>query len=102
MAMDIDLALRKFFLALKVERNASPATLRAYSIDLREFSSFLRNRKTPLSGCDRMLIRTYLSHVRQRPLSRATVLRKWASLRSLFKYLTREEIIPSNPCVNLP
>ncbi len=100
--MEIDLAVRKFLLTLKVERNFSPATLRAYSIDLRELTAFIKERKITVNECDRIFIRSYLSHLRQRPLSRASVLRKWASLRSLFKYLTREEILPFNPCLNLP
>lgn len=100
--MEIDLAVHKFLMTLKVERNFSPATLRAYSIDLRELTAFIKARKITIAECDRIFIRSYLSHLRQRPLSRASVLRKWASLRSLFKYLTREEILPSNPCLNLP
>src|SRR5689334_7475624 len=100
--IDIDLARRKFFLTLKVEQNASPATIRAYGIDLREFSRFLSEKKSTISDCDRTFIRSYLGHIRQRPLSRATVLRKWAALRSFFKFLTREDIVPANPCVNLP
>ncbi len=100
--MDIDLALRKFLLTLKVEKNASPATLRAYSIDLKDFASYLTSKKWTLADCSRVLIRSYLGKIRTQPLSRATILRNWASMRSFFKYLTREELIAANPCLGLP
>jgi len=100
--MDIDLALRKFFLTLRAERNASPATIRAYSVDLRNFSEFLRKKKYQLSDCDRITVRSYLAYVRGLPLRRSTILRKWAALRSFFKFLTREELILLNPCLNMP
>lgn len=100
--MDHELTLRKFLLSLKVERNYSPATIRAYSIDLEEFSRFLTERKIGLAECDRTVVRSYLGLVRSRPLSRETILRKWASLRSFFKYLTRTQVIPKNPCLHIP
>lgn len=100
--MEPEIALRKFFLFLKVERNASPATVRAYTADLREFLRYLQDKKTPLASVDRTLIRSYLSVVRSRSYRRTTVLRKWAALRSFCKYLTRETVFPSNPCLHFP
>jgi integrase/recombinase XerC len=100
--MEIDLALQKFFLSLKVERNFSPATIRAYSIDLRRFEEFIKTQKLSIEECDRLVVRTYLSKLRALPLHRSSVLRKWASLRSFFKFLLREQIIKANPCLNLP
>jgi tyrosine recombinase XerC len=100
--MTTELALRKFILMLRVERLASPATLRAYTADLKSFTTFLENQKIPLSRCDRTVVRAYLNHVRTTDLKKASILRKWASLRSFFKYLTREKLVPANPCLNLP
>jgi integrase/recombinase XerC len=97
-----ELALRKFILALRVERNASPATLRAYSTDLKSFATFLDSQKIPMSKCDRTVVRAYLNHVRTSELKKSSILRKWAALRSFFKYLTREKLVPMNPCLNLP
>ncbi len=100
--MNAELALRKFILMLRVEHNASPATLRAYTTDLRSFSQFLDTQKISLAKADRTVVRAYLNHVRTTDLKKASILRKWASLRSFFKYLTREKLVPSNPCLNLP
>lgn len=100
--MDVELALRKFILMLKVEKNASAATQRAYNVDLKDFSTHLAKNKIALSHCDRTVVRSYLSHVREHPYKKSTILRKWASLRSFFKYLSRESIVKNNPCLNLP
>lgn len=100
--MDFDLTLRKYSIYLRVERNAAPATLRAYTIDLHEFGRYLIQRKTNLASCDRLFIRSYLNHMHERSMKRASFLRKWAAVRSFFKWLTREELIAANPCLNLP
>ncbi len=100
--MNVELALRKFILMLRVEKNASPATLRAYTSDLNVFSAFINAQKISLAKCDRTLIRAYLNHVRTTELKKSSILRKWASLRSFFKYLTRQKLVPLNPCINLP
>jgi tyrosine recombinase XerC len=97
-----DLALRKFLLYLRVERNASPATLRAYGIDLRELSQYLLSRHLSLESFDRLAVRSYLNHLHGRELKRSSFLRKWAAIRSFFKYLTREAVVGVNPCLNLP
>ncbi len=99
---DHELALRKFLLALRAEHNASPATIRAYTSDIKEFVRFLQKRNVDLKVVDRILVRSYLSEIRSHEFEKNTVLRKWASLRSFFKFLTREEIVPFNPCLNLP
>jgi len=99
---EAELALRKFFLALRAERNSSPSTIRAYAADLKEFLRHLGSRNLALKDADRIFIRSYLSQIRSSNFSKNTILRKWASLRSFFKFLTREEIIKANPCLNLP
>ena len=100
--MDINLAVRKFLLSLRVESNASPSTIRAYAADLREFSQFLRSQKISLKQADRTAVRAYLGHIRTHSPQKTTQLRKWASLRSFFKYLSRAKVVLKNPCLNLP
>lgn len=99
--MDASLALRKFLLMLRAEQNVSPATLRAYKTDLEEFVHFVKKKNLILKDTNRLDIRTYLGLIRSKPYKKTTILRKWASLRSLFKYLVREELLEVNPCLNL-
>lgn len=84
--------------------NASPLTIRCYSTDLKEFEQFIsggggagRARRRRMTAIDHVDIRSYLSHLHDRGVSRATVARKLASLRSLFRYLSRQGLIKRNP-----
>lgn len=99
--MDIDSALDRFFFSLNAERNYSPATLRAYRADLNEFRAFLKARRVSLVECDRLVARGYLATIGSAGRKRSTVLRKWASLRSFFRYLVRNKAIPKNPTLAL-
>lgn len=96
--------LARFLLVLRAERQASPHTLRAYRRDLSEFFEFL-HRVHPgvtLAGCSRLLLRDFLAGLRQRPLCRATIVRKTAALRSFLKYAVREGYLSTNPWMGLP
>lgn len=96
----MEILLKRFLLYLRTEKNFSPHSLRSYQIDLSQFFSFLRKRKTDLTNVDRSFIRLYLAELSQRE-SRNSVIRKISSLRSFFKYLLREKIINSNPLLYL-
>ncbi|MEJ2422794.1 MAG: tyrosine recombinase XerC [Acidobacteriota bacterium] len=50
-----------------------------------------------LSEIDTLVLRGYLGHLHQRGLSRASIMRKLATLRSFFRFLHREGLIPANP-----
>jgi len=91
-----------FLRHLQHNMNASSQTVRCYRTDLLEFEEFLRRR--PLRGrepafttLDHHAIRGYLSFLYERGVSRATVARKLASLRSFFKHLVREGLTATNP-----
>jgi len=82
--------------------NASPQTVRCYRTDLREFQEFLSGglvprRQASLLSLDHHAVREYLAHLYERGVSRATVARKLASLRSLFRHLARQGLVSGNP-----
>ncbi len=85
----------KFLTYLKVEKNYSPHTGLGYQHDLREFYSFLD--KTPVTGIEIGTIRQYLALLAEKKLSKRTVARRLAVLRSYFKFLTREGFFKQNP-----
>lgn len=90
-----------FLAYLRDQRNYSPATLRAYGADLRQFMRFLAARgarylNSP-AAIDTLLIRAYLAWLQEEGEGRATTARKLACLRSLFRYLVREGHVPENP-----
>ncbi len=81
----------------------SPFTIDAYRIDLRQFVDFLEISYPELqSGCEfekltKEHIRSFLAYLSREGLSRKTIGRKLAAIRSLFKFLMRTGVIKKNP-----
>jgi integrase/recombinase XerC len=94
---------------LQVERSLSPATVKAYASDLRQFSSFLnraadREEEAPLdlSLVSLRSVRSFLGHLSSQGLEASTLARKLATLRSFFTFLGREGKMQDNPARTLP
>ena len=82
---------------LDVQRQLSRHTLRAYERDSLEFIDWIIKNLTmpsPNKATLRDLPAQYLGHLARQPLSRATLARKSSSLRSLLKYVMKEEFFP--------
>jgi integrase/recombinase XerC len=77
------------------ERNASKHTVKAYSGDLYNFASFIGpgDWKT----IDHIAIRSFLSHLYDKGLSKTSVARSLAALRSLYRWLAQEGVVEQNP-----
>jgi integrase/recombinase XerC len=96
--------IHQFIHYLSVEKNASPHTCRCYRRDLEGFEDFLKSTGmylVPTGGVeiekvDRIAIRKYLSFL-HRKNKKSSIARKISTLRSFFKYLVREQMVPSNP-----
>jgi tyrosine recombinase XerC len=83
---------------LEAEKNASPYTVRNYQTDLAGFFKFLTQKGlTRLDEVDRHVLRDYLSELVGRGIAKGSIARKLSAIRSFFRYLVREEIIPKNP-----
>jgi integrase/recombinase XerC len=96
----------EFVVHLQHNIKASPQTVRCYRADLREFEEFLKTGLLPrpgmsLTSLDHHAIREYLSFLHERGVSRATVARKLASLRSFFRHLVRQERMAANPAAQV-
>jgi len=91
--------IEKFLTFLSTEKNASPHTVKNYEVDLREF--FLLLGKKSLTRVTYLDIRSFLAHLKAKSYSKSTLARKLASLRSFFKYLTRENILKTNPTAGI-
>ena len=94
----------QFIHYLSMERNASPHTCRCYQRDLKGFEDFLKNSgvhvrpagETAIEKVDRIAIRKYLSFL-HRKNKKSSIARKISTLRSFFKYLVKEQVVPFNP-----
>ncbi len=90
----LEKAVAQFIRALQ-ERNASPHTIKAYRTDLAQFADYVGPRRW--GDIDHVLIRGYLSSLYERGLSKTSVARALAALRSLYKWLAQEGEVEQNP-----
>jgi integrase/recombinase XerC len=77
------------------ERNASLHTLKAYSGDLANFSAYCSSRGW--DQIDHIAIRGFLSKLYEKGLSKTSVARSLAAVRSLYRWLGREGVVEQNP-----
>jgi integrase/recombinase XerC len=90
----IEKAIERFLHSLR-QRNASAHTIKAYTGDLGNFSSYLGSRNW--RGIDHLMIRGFLSHLYEKGLSKTSVARALAAVRSFYKWLAQEGVVEQNP-----
>lgn len=96
--MTVQDAISQFLFHCQYEKNLSPKTLKAYSIDLRQFRTYLETELhlTELAQIDKVALRAYIKNLFG-PLAEKSVKRKVATLKALFHHLEREDEIVVNP-----
>lgn len=77
------------------ERNASSHTIKAYSGDLDNFALYMGARQW--KSIDHIAIRGFLSHLYDKRLSKTSVARALAAVRSLYRWLAQEGVVEQNP-----
>jgi integrase/recombinase XerC len=77
------------------ERNASPHTIKAYSRDLSLFAAYSGSRGW--KQIDHIAVRGFLSQLYEKGLSKTSVARALAAVRSLYRWLAREGVVEQNP-----
>ena len=90
----VEKAVAQFLRSLQ-ERNASPHTIKAYRTDLAQFADYVGPQSW--RDIDHVLVRGYLSSLYERGLSKTSVARALAALRSLYKWLAQEGEVEQNP-----
>jgi len=93
---EIEKGIRKFIDSLHKERNASPHTLRAYEHELGRFAEFV-GPNLRWRDVDHVLLRGFLADLHELGLSKVSVARALAAVRSMYKWLSREGIVRQNP-----
>src|SRR5438105_8274092 len=83
------------FLRSLRERNTSPHTIKAYSGDLRNFCAYVGSRNW--NAIDHLTIRGFLSQLYERGLSKTSVARSLAAVRSLYRWLAQEGVVEQTP-----
>ena len=90
----IEKSVQQFLRSLR-ERNASSHTIKAYAGDLQNFCAYVGSRNW--HSIDHLAIRGFLSHLYERGLSKTSVARSLAAVRSLYRWLAQEGVVDQNP-----
>ena len=97
--------LRPFLDFLRLNRNLSRHTVRAYGSDLSQFLTFAREllgREPLVEDFDHRLVRGYLASIYERRQASSSSARKLAAVRTFARYLRREELLEGNPGTLVP
>ena len=103
-------AVSGFLNYLRVEKNFSPNTIKAYKKDLAQFLEFINKKKAregrglepDFPAIDVMDMRGFTADLHRQKQNPSTVGRKLSCLRSFFKYLLREGIVEKNIALMVP
>ncbi len=103
MAKENFLGLAERFLAMmRDERGASEHTLRAYSREVRGFAEFLAETlgdSAEMKSVEHTHIRAYMGLLLDKGLTKASVARALAAIRSWFKWAAKAGLVESNPAL---
>ena len=92
----------KYLEHLRVEKNFSINTYEAYRRNMVDFLAFLNEKKiTSIDKIDKYTIRDYLSFMHESKKAKTTVAQHLATIRSFFRYLSREKIVIDNPASDI-
>jgi len=92
----------QFLFVLQNERNASAHTIRAYRSEISGFADYgtdVLGESVTIRAVDHLHIRGYMAALYDRGLTKASVARSLAAIRSWFKWLAKEHKVEQNPAV---
>ena len=91
--------VKNFLDYLKIEKRYSVHTTLSYKNDLNQFNLYLSNTYSGIEfhKVEMIHIRSYMVHLLESKLAKSTVSRKISSIKSLYKYLKKEQLISSSP-----
>jgi len=90
----------KFITYLSSEKRFSKHTVKSYTTDLTQFTSFLADEFQIVDDINEIrfqIIRTWIASLLEKGVSPRSVNRKISTLKSYFKFLIREGVIVENP-----
>ncbi len=93
-----------FLSYLRQERNMSPHTIRNYGVDLAQFYNYLAGVAEAAdfpAGVTSLTIRGFMAELDSHGISKQTIARKVAALRSLYKFLLKRGVVAVNPALGV-
>ena len=93
---ELKFLIDSFIFHCQYEKNLSSHSLKAYSIDLKQFQIFILQNTVAENAIDKNVIRYYLKELFQKNKPK-TIKRKIATIKSFMNYLEYEEVIEISP-----
>jgi integrase/recombinase XerD len=87
----------RFLEHLRIERAASPQTIRAYSADLARYLEWAERTGIDPVGLTHRQMRLYLAEMDRAGYARRTVARRLSAVRSFFAFAVTEGLVASDP-----
>lgn len=96
--MNIDKVIEGYIIYLKNIRRYSPNTIKSYKADLADFVQYSNeNKKSEISSINERFIKSYLMNLSERKIEKVSIVRKLSSLRGLFSFAFKEDLVSQNP-----
>jgi len=99
--MNLKKTKKVFLSTLKLERNYSNETIRAYNRDIEDFIGFIEKEDLKVKNISKKDIRMFLSLLMEKKYSKSKILRVISSLRSFWKFLNENEFLSGNPFLGI-
>ena len=99
---EVEGLVESFLAMLSNERGASEHTVRAYAREVRSFAAYLGETLgdgASVKQVEHLHIRAYMAVLYERGLTKASVARALAAVRSWFKWLAKEGKVSQNPAL---
>lgn len=93
-------AVESYLRYLRIERNASPLTLKSYREDMESLQEYFSEYVGQTPEPDEVSVgqlRAYVAYLHECQYARTTIARRLACLRSFFRYCCREGLAANNP-----
>ncbi len=96
--MNIDQVVDGYIIFLRNIKRYSPNTVKSYKTDLSGFVSYcIDNNKVEINSISERFLKSYLMYLSELKNEKITIVRKLSSLRGLFKFAFKEDLIQQNP-----
>jgi len=96
--MKLDQIVEGYIIYLRNIRRYSPNTIKSYKSDLSDFINYCNdNNKIDITSINERFIKSYLMNLSEKKIEKISIVRKLSSLRGLFTFTFKEDLIKQNP-----
>lgn len=100
--MHIEQLVEGYIIYIRNIRRYSSNTVKAYQSDLDDFIKYCdENNKSDIALINDRFVKSYLMNLSERKIEKISIVRKLSSLRSLFRFAFKEDLIKQNPASQL-